>query len=228
MRRRGNDGLEHSDMTELIPWYLNSTIGEVDRERLEGHLVDCANCRATLELERRVHRGMTAQASVEYIPAASLKRLQARLDGIEFSAKASIARPGGRSIPWQGLMAASIAVLSVAVALIAADRWTHFPNRSSGGTYATVSHSRPRARGEAIRAVFAPTLTLVELQLILDEAQMKIIAGPSEAGVDSLASTSGRPVGASLTLLRSHPDVRFAESTEPVSSRPKSRADDGP
>jgi hypothetical protein len=66
-----------------------------------------------------------------------------------------------------------------------------------------------------IRAVFLPTITLVELQAILDEAQLRIISGPTEAGVYSLAANSRRPVSTSLALLRGHPKVRFAESTRP-------------
>jgi hypothetical protein len=68
-----------------------------------------------------------------------------------------------------------------------------------------------------IRAVFAPATTLVELQKILDEAQLKIVSGPTEAGVYSLASNSSVTVRASLALLREHPTVRFAEATVPES-----------
>jgi hypothetical protein len=61
----------------------------------------------------------------------------------------------------------------------------------------------------------------VELQAILDEAQLRIVAGPTEAGVYSLARNSERSVNSSLALLRRHADVRFAESTElNVSGRP--------
>jgi hypothetical protein len=70
--------------------------------------------------------------------------------------------------------------------------------------------------------VFAPTITLVDLQGILAEAQLRITAGPTEAGVYSLAATSRRPVSASLALLRNHPEVRVAESTQreqPADSR---------
>jgi hypothetical protein len=66
-----------------------------------------------------------------------------------------------------------------------------------------------------IRAVFAPSITLVELQSILDEAQLRIVSGPTEAGVYSLASKSTLTVPASLALLRQHPTVRFAEGTLP-------------
>ena len=70
-------------------------------------------------------------------------------------------------------------------------------------------------RGAVIRAVFSPAITLAELQAILGEAQLKIVAGPTEAGVYSLAASSSRPAGISLTLLRQHAAVRFAEITQP-------------
>ena len=66
-----------------------------------------------------------------------------------------------------------------------------------------------------VRAVFSPSITLVELQSILDEAQLKIVSGPTEAGVYSLASKSTLPPRSSLALLRRHPVVRFAEGTLP-------------
>ncbi len=54
--------------------------------------------------------------------------------------------------------------------------------------YYTVTTPIPRAPNEVIRAVFSPHITLVELQAILDEAQLRIVSGPTEAGVYSLAA----------------------------------------
>jgi len=68
---------------------------------------------------------------------------------------------------------------------------------------------------EAIRAVFAPDVTLVQLEAVLDDARLRIVAGPSEAGVYSLAQTGEHgSVAEALTRLRGHTEVRFAESTE--------------
>jgi hypothetical protein len=116
---------------------------------------------------------------------------------------------------WQGLMAASIAVTAVALSLLAADRWMRLRALTSAPDYYTVTTPAARAPGEVIRAVFSPTITLVELQAILDEAQLRIISGPTEAGVYSLAAKSRRPVSSSLASLRGHAKVRFAESTQP-------------
>jgi hypothetical protein len=112
-------------------------------------------------------------------------------------------------------MAASLAVMAVALSLLAADRWLQFRSLMAQPNFYTVTTDSPRPPGEVIRAVFAPNITLVELQSILDEAQLRIVSGPSEAGVYSLAAKSKAPVSSSLALLRAHAKVRFAESTQP-------------
>jgi hypothetical protein len=209
----------HEEVTTLIPWYVNGSLGEQERQRLDAHLLLCGNCRDALAQERRVYDSVSVEPAVEYMPAASLKRLQARLDSLDAAAcapppaAAAAHRGRRRSLPWQGLMAASLAVMAVALSWLAADRWMQSRAPTSG--YVTVTSARPRVPGEVIRAVFSPAITLIELQAILDAAQLRIVAGPTEAGVYSLAANSERPVSSSLALLRRHSDVRFAESTEP-------------
>jgi hypothetical protein len=201
MNRRG--------IADLFPWYLNGTLGGRERQRVDGHVQECSTCRDELAMERRIYEEMAVEPRVEYMPAPSLKRLQAAISGP--GAEHTPSRPARvrRLPPWTGLAAASIVVAAVAVAFLTANRWGHW----RGPDYHTVTTSTVRPHDEVIRAVFAPTITLVDLQGILAEAQLRIISGPTEAGVYSLAATSRRPVSASLALLRNHPGVRFAEST---------------
>ena len=159
---------------------------------------------------------MSRDTAIEYIPDASLNRLRARLDGAgpAHGAVPESAHHRPRWASWQGLMAASVALMAVALSFLAVDRWNQIHS-----SYHTVTTSTPSAGDVAIRAVFAPNVTLSELQEILDQSHLRIIAGPTEAGVYSLAQTEPRgPVNASLALLRGHPKVRFAESiqTEPA------------
>ncbi len=227
---RLEDTRQHHEVSSLIPWYVNASIGELERQQVEAHLSVCAACREDLALEQRIYRTMTEETAVEYMPAASLKRLQARLDGVDGETMrmpdtravqiARPQRPGRRfalrqGLRWQGTMAASVAVMAVAVGLLAADRWWPLHERTSEASYYTVTTPVLRAPGEVIRAVFSPNVTLVELQAILDESQLRIVAGPTEAGVYSLAAKSNRPVNSSLAILRNHDKVRFAESTQP-------------
>jgi hypothetical protein len=215
---------EHEEVFGLFPWYLNGTIAETERQKVDEHVRVCAACRDQLGRERDIYRAMSAESSLEFIPA-SFSRLQARLDALspektaaaEPSAHQSASRPGTarrRSpMPWPRFAAASIAILALGLlSLISADRWMQI--RALPSEYQTVTTPAPRAPDEVIRAVFSPAITLVELQAILDEAQLRIISGPTEAGVYSLAANSNRPVTVSLSLLRRHASVRFAESTQ--------------
>ena len=224
--RRSSAACGQQEISALLPWYVNGTIGEHDRQRVDAHLILCAGCRDDLARERLICQGMTVETAVEYMPAASLKRLQARLDGVaaastearmDAGAHAPAVEKPRRSVAWHGVMAASVAVMAVALSLLAADRWMQVGARTSAPSYYTVTTSTLRAPGEVIRAVFSPTITLVELQAILDEAQLRIISGPTEAGVYSLAANSGRPVSSSLASLRGNANVRFAERTQPSS-----------
>ncbi len=210
----------HPDMSALIPWYVNDTLDERQCKHLERHLAQCPLCRDELESEREIHRAMTVDPGVEYMPAPSLRRLQARLDALESSESDGVgvevpqaARPG-REMPWKWLAAASMVAIAILVGSFTMDR----PQSRAPHGYYTVTTPVSLAPNEVIRAVFMPSITLVELQSVLDESQLRIVAGPTEAGVYSLAANSSRPVSESLNLLRRHESVRFAESTRPLAA----------
>jgi anti-sigma factor RsiW len=214
---------EHKEIFELFPWYLNGTLVESERRKVDEHVRVCAACRDQLARERDLYRAMSAESSLEFIPA-SFSRLQARLDALspetpaapepaaqQYSGRQGMPRGRGR-VPWRRLAAAAIVIAALgSLTLVSADRWVQL--RALPSPYRTVTTATPRAPDEVIRAVFSPAITLVELQAILDEAQLRIISGPTEAGVYSLAATSERSVTVSLSLLRRHASVRFAEST---------------
>jgi hypothetical protein len=213
---------EHQEVSALIPWYVNSTLLEHERLKVDTHVLECAACSADLAMEQQIFAGIKSAPAIEYMPAASLKRLQSRLDGLQNRSAAVDAAPAeqARSLaPKRGLLAASIAVLAISISLLLADRWVQFRAQQAAPSYRTVTSTPPRAPDEVIRAVFAPSTTLVEMQAILEESALRIISGPTEAGVYSLAATSGRPVRSSLQLLRQHPTVRFAEQTRPDPER---------
>ncbi len=209
----GPDDREHHAMTELIPWYLNETLDETTRSRLDRHLATCPRCRADVAFERAVQDSLAAEPAVEYMPAASLKRLNATLDELQPARPHSFRafrRPPRRAV------AASLALLTLTVGLgvVTVGRLL-LGGKQQLADYHTVTASRVRSPDETIRAVFAPGMTVAELQRVLDDAQLKIVAGPSEAGVYSLAPTSTRATSSSLELLRQHAGVRFAESSQP-------------
>jgi hypothetical protein len=81
---------------------------------------------------------------------------------------------------------------------------------------ATTVVSAP-VRGPQVRAVFASATTVEDLHRIARAAGVRIVDGPSEAGVYTLALDSTAPgsMDEALDRLRGDPRVRFAE---PVSA----------
>jgi hypothetical protein len=216
--RRFENSAEHHEVSALIPWYVNDTLEDHQRDRVDSHAGTCALCRNDLGVHQRIFEGIGAQPALDYMPVASLKLLQARLDAVQAqgdSTQLAPLEPMSSGSPWRGWIAASIAAMAVAIGVLATDRWVQFEARGEQANYHTVTSAAPRPRGEVIRAVFSPTITLVQLQSLLDEAQLKIVSGPTEAGVYSLASNSTLTVRSSLALLRQHATVRFAEATSP-------------
>jgi hypothetical protein len=217
---RTENSADHHEVSALIPWYINQTLDDRQRQRVDDHFKSCPPCRDDLAVQLRIYEGIHAQPALDYVPVASLKRLQARLDALQTeSVQQRVPAPPQaqrhNGAPWRGWMAASLAAVTIAAGLLAADRWVESEAHLMQPNYHTVTSAMPRPPGEVIRAVFAPTITLVELQTILDEAQLKIVSGPTEAGVYSLASNSTLAVRSSLALLRRHSTVRFAEATLP-------------
>lgn len=205
---------EHQHIWSQIPWYVNASLSDRERERVDAHLNVCAACSAELAQQRLVHRAMAGDSGVDHISSGSLNRLRQRLDAIPQAANA--VGPARRIVtPGRMMLAASVSIIAVAAAVLVAALHRGDARPLPADNYYTVSSPSKRSPQEVIRAVFTPSITLAQLQALLDESHLKIVAGPTEAGVYSLASTQVRPVGDSLARLRQNPAVRFAEATGP-------------
>ena len=83
MNRRG--------IADLIPWYLNGTLGGRERQQVDAHVQECSTCRDELAKERRIYEEMAIAPSVEYMPAPSLKHLQSAIDEPQWTAQSRFA-----------------------------------------------------------------------------------------------------------------------------------------
>jgi anti-sigma factor RsiW len=222
MNQIANTAAEHREIGELLPWFVNGRLSEADRQRVDAHLRVCEACSDELAAQQRIYGVMSVDAGVERIPMAGLNRLRMRIDSLD-AVPASTAperdvrseAPAGSSLRQRrGAIAASIAL--TAVGALAALLWNQHERRIAPANYYTVTTTAPQPATTAIRAVFAPTVTLSELQALLDDAHLKIVSGPTEAGVYSLAMSGSASVDWSLQRLRGHEVVRFAESVVPA------------
>jgi len=104
---------EHQEVCSLIPWYVNSRLSDHERIKVEAHILDCEACRADIAMEQRIFDAIKGVPTIEYMPAASLKRLQAKLDGLQSRTAATDAAPlqVRRAWPKRGLAASSSAFM---------------------------------------------------------------------------------------------------------------------
>jgi anti-sigma factor RsiW len=224
MNRIENAAAEHQEIGELLPWFVNGRLSEADRQRVDAHLRVCEACTDELAAQRRIYGVMSVDAGLERMPVAGLNRLRMRIESLEGAVPARAAAdeaarsaaPAGSSLRQRrSAIAASIAM--TAVGALAALLWNQHERRIAPANYYTVTTTAPQPANTAIRAVFAPTVTLSQLQELLDDAHLKIVSGPTEAGVYSLAMSGSPSVDWSLRRLRGHEAVRFAETVVPAS-----------
>jgi anti-sigma factor RsiW len=219
MNRIENTAAEHQEIGELLPWFVNGRLSETDRQRVDAHLRVCEACTDELGAQQRIYSVMSVDAGVERMPVAGLNRLRTRIESLDDAVPAPAApdeaarseAPAGSSLRQRrSAIAASIAM--TAVGALAALLWNQHERRIAPANYYTVTTTAPQPANTAIRAVFAPMVTLSELQELLDDAHLKIVSGPTEAGVYSLAMSGSPSADWSLQRLRGHEAVRFAES----------------
>ena len=98
--------MKHRRVRELLPWYLNETLGDAERAAVEDHLARCTSCRQSLAEWRAIEDAAAAQPQ-PLASSASLAMLLNRLDAMP--------RPAGFS---RRLVLALGAVLVLLVAVL--------------------------------------------------------------------------------------------------------------
>jgi hypothetical protein len=228
MNNKNSPATEHEDIWTLLPWLVNGRLSEADCRRVEAHLRVCSSCRDECAVQRQIYQVVAADVAVEQMPTAGLNKLRQRIERYE---SAGLARSESDAAPrleprsskqariWRsprGSIAATVVGIAVALSITTALLWKQ-ARHGAEANYYTVTTAASQPAKAVIRAVFAPTVTLSELQALLDEAHLRIVSGPTEAGVYSLAMTGSQPIDWSLRRLRGHDTVRFAETIGPAS-----------
>lgn len=73
--------MEHSDIQELLPAYVDQELGIVDALAVERHLASCAACRSEVAEQRGASARIRAGAAYVEAPAALRARINAALPG---------------------------------------------------------------------------------------------------------------------------------------------------
>lgn len=196
---------EHAVIQELMPFFINGTLSELERARVVRHVTGCSYCRAALDEERRLLQWMRAAPDRAGDAQAAWKRL-ARAVETESRSRERWLRPAPA---WSVGLAAAAAVLLLLTPVVVVDP------ESRNSAYRTLSSEATDARvgSGTIRAVFVPRATVGDIENLLAGTGCQIVSGPSPRGVYTLApsETSAAASNHALAALRASPLVALAE-----------------
>jgi hypothetical protein len=213
---RNDGGAAHRRAWDTIPWIVNGSAGDAQRHAVEAHLRDCDDCRAELERQRALHAALSAPEGLPGEPGVpeaerGLARLMARID----ETRPEGALPVDRAAPHRRhgvtalmcALAGAVVLEAVGIAVLAVDR-----RGDADAPYRTLTQASPALPQATLRVVPAPSMTMAELQQLLLDLRLQIVAGPNEAGAYALAPLARPPsLESQLSRLRTVPGVRFAE-----------------
>jgi hypothetical protein len=206
--------MKHNEVWELIPWLVNGTVPESQKRDADAHVANCGECRSEIDAQRQLVNEMRGESSLEYVPSASFQKLSqriARQRTMQPADAAQIDRTApGPVTRW--LMAAAL-VEAIGIAVLGGALLTQ-RMASRENSYRTLSTVGVATHAATIRAVFANVFTVQQMHTVLRGCGLVIVAGPSDAGVYTLAPASAHaalPTASCLSLLRAQPGVLFAE-----------------
>jgi hypothetical protein len=210
----------HRECWEQIPWIVNGALGVQERARFEPHLRACKTCEEELGLQERARALMRSDDGLMLAPQTGWQKLTQRLDAD--AAKADETQAAHRTPPerwrahWPRWIAIAASVQAVALALVFAAQHLDRGNDFTAPRYETLTAETPiAASGPVIRLVFHAGVALQDVNALMRAIDAQVVAGPSEAGVYTIALKDLRAapdMDEALARLRADPRVVFAEA----------------
>jgi Putative zinc-finger len=219
----------HSEISELIPWFVKGTLSADERKAVNTHLKSCEECSQSLA-ECQALAQKPAPFQTEWHPSpAHFNRLMSELDKLEANEKIdSIILSSETAVKTQkkpGFYQRLSAYLSKTPTLI---RWTlvaetfaiagiigfmvlpYQLNPSKSTSFVTLSNveSTDKSLATAIRVVFDAEMSVKEMSDLLKETKAQVRQGPSSVGVFTVEVANDN-VKQTLVTLRSNKNVRL-------------------
>ncbi len=205
------ESLPHEHAMEMLPWLINDSLLGDERAAVLDHAQSCVMCRREIKSLEDLRDSIDSLSSPVPIPAPDMRNINARIDKLinrQNWARRSISWIGEFfASPWRAAYVAQSVLLVVlaAVLLWPATRDTE---------YTMLTQASDLADGHYVRVVFSPDLTNANLKELLDDLELRIVAGPSDRGVYTLATENSIVIAerdAALASLLEKRNVLFAQ-----------------
>ena len=205
------DPAAHKVVDALLPWFVNGTLDADEAAMVERHLAECRRCQDEVEWLRGLYAACVAgEAGPE--ASSALRKLRLRLEAPRppraRAASRGHFRFGGR--PW------SHWIIGAQLALIAG-LGTLWLQEDRVPRYATLGAPVTASAGVLV-VMFDPATPEAELRRVLQEAQARLVNGPTRANAYIVEVAPERRAQA-LEMLRVEPAVTLVEELGPAGRR---------
>ena len=220
MKNRTDFEAEHRRAWDAIPWIVNGSATDAQRQWLDEHVQACEDCRAEFARQRELQAAIAQESTPVTDAEAGLQRLFQRIDHAADEAAlapAGSARPrerrSGLSVLVYGLTFA-VVVEAVGISVLGMGLLSH---TEPAPVYRTLSDAPAAAARATIRIVPAAGMSLGDLQQVLQGLQLEVVAGPNESGAYALAPATARAsvdnkgLDDQVARLRAAPGMRLVE-----------------
>jgi anti-sigma factor RsiW len=223
------NAMEHDEAANLLPWFVNGTLPNAEREQVERHVHDCLACRAELREQQALRMLVQRHPDVHLSAEQGFALLARQIDvgaeaaprrvGDEPAARDAAAARAARLFRFvrrAGAFAGGhrlVLANAAALALIAGVAvWLAAGGPADEPAYSTLTQPQS-LEGAQLDIVFAPGTTQAAMHEVLGEIDGTIVGGPSDVGrytVRLERSPSDAELDDVIGRLLADPRVRFA------------------
>ena len=175
-----SESMNHEQAYELLPWYLNGTLEDAERARVESHVRTCLTCHRELKEERGLSELIASSATVELSAEAGFDRLSTSLDASRETPRSTERSELERWVGWPSFATAGLVTATIGILVLVGIAWLVLPVTSQSPGFVTLTGDT-RASNH-LDVIFASEITEPDMRALLSEFDATIIAGPTEIG----------------------------------------------
>ena len=199
----------HEQAVELLPWLVNDSLDELEKEAVLEHAHACVICRRELSSLQQIGDSISDTSSTLPIPEPDMRRINAQIDALidrQNLWRDSITRfrnlfnsPGRIAFAAQ-----SVVLLALAMFLV----WPE----PDDARFETLTQTDGLPDGHYVRVVLSPDIQQSQLRSFLEEYELIIVDGPSNRGVYTLGvAHRTQDTDLLISSLQDDPIVLFAQ-----------------
>lgn len=203
------ENMLHEQASELLPWLVNESLPENEREAVLAHTQNCVICRRELDALESLQTSITRTGAAQQIPAPDMREINTRIDRLierRGRWRRWLMRCGDwLGNPWRTAFAVqAVVLLAVASALF----WSPSPTPE----FTTLTSPASVADRTYLRVVVAPEFDGASARQFLSDNRLIVVEGPSSRGVYKLRpEESSADLDAIAAELLRNPNILFAE-----------------